>query len=260
MRPESGRPGELLFERYLAERGYPWEHHPKLDGVDTRPDYLARVDDHTIVCEVKSFDTAGAFATKAGIGVAVGGRSMKEALAPHRNDIRAAAKQLKPLRDRGWPLVVVLSNPRGCVVPTDPMSIIAAMYGDPELVAPWREDGSLGDFTAQAGRNGKLRNDHPYLSAVIMLHCQAHAADWSARWIAEHRPKYPDVRDLTAAFLKAAHTEAPEGEDVFVDVFETFSDSAVPLPRSVFDGPRDRRFAPNDTRTAIIQLPCVDTE
>lgn len=251
---ESGWSGEMLFETYLAEHGYGWERPPELEGIHTRPDYLVHLDQHTVLCEVKSFDVAGPLAGRQS-RVAVGARSMKDVLHPHRKDLKEAARQLKPWRGQGWPLVVVLSNPRGCMVPTDPMSVVAAMYGDRELVAPWRDDGSLGDFTARAGRNGKLGGDHhQYLSAVVMLHCRPRAADWSSRWINEHRSEYTGAHELAAAVLAAAGTEAPEGVEVFVDVFETASDDAVPLPRSTFDGPQDRRFAPDASRTAIIQL------
>ena len=37
-------------------------------------------------------------------------------------------------------------------------------------------------------------------------------------------------------------------------IFETLSPAAVPLPRDVFDGPRDRRWVPNADRTALIPL------
>lgn len=45
---------------------------------------------------------------------------MTEVLAPPRDDIKKAAGQLKGLAGRGWPLVVVVSNPCGFVIPTDP--------------------------------------------------------------------------------------------------------------------------------------------
>lgn len=259
MKGESGRPGELLFETYLAEQGYAWACPPQIEGIDTRPDYLIHVDGHTVLCEVKSFDVAGPFASGQSGGVAVGARSTKDVLRPHREDLKEAARQLKPWRGQGWPLVVVLSNPRGCLVPTDPAWVISAMYGDRELVAPRREDGSVGDFTVGAGRDGELGRNHQYLSAVVMLHSRARAIAWSTQWIKKHRTDHSGMRDLAAAALAAARTEAPEGYDVFVDVFETASDIAVPLPRTLFNGPRDRHFTPDANRTTIIQLPRAGT-
>jgi len=54
MASTSHDPGELLFERYLAENGCTFEHEPDL-GVSTRPDYLVHRDGAEVVCEVKSF-------------------------------------------------------------------------------------------------------------------------------------------------------------------------------------------------------------
>jgi hypothetical protein len=39
--------------------------------------------------------------------------------------------------------------------------------------------------------------------------------------------------------------DPPTGEYFFVDVIETASTSAVPLPRNIFDGERDRRWIVN---------------
>lgn len=236
-----------MFERYLDERGYRWEHEPDHLGTIKNPDYIVHADGRTLACEVKAFNTEGALARKPGRGVAVGSRTMKEVLAPHRDDIKKAAAQLKELRDRGWPLIVVLSNPCGFAVPTHPRLVIAAMYGDPEMVAPWLPDDSLGDFTMVAGANGKLRNYHPYISAVAMLQIRPHARAWSAQWIADHRDEYPDRLALAAGLLEVAPTQAPKGDDVYLDVVETISATAAPLPRDIFDGPLDRRFAANDT-------------
>ncbi|MFB9729557.1 hypothetical protein [Haloechinothrix salitolerans] len=244
------RRGEQLFERYLNERGYRWEPHPDL-GIGKRPDYLVDAAGARIVCEVKSFNSDGLFSAP---GLKIGSRSMDAVLAPHRDDIKKAASQLKRLKDRGWPLMVVLSNPAGYAVPTDPSLVAAAMYGDPILTAPAFDDGSLGEFTMSGGQNGRLRIHHTYISAVAVLRQTSHAAEWARRWIAENHERYSDPECLVADLLAAEKIQAPDGGDVFLDVIETMSESATPLPRDVFDGPRDRRFGPNASRTAIVEL------
>lgn len=247
---DASRLAEQLFERYLDERGYGCERHPDL-GIVKRPDYLVDAENVRVVCEVKTFNNDGIFATT---GAKVGSRSMEQVLAPHRDDIKKAASQLKPLQGRGWPLVVVLSNPCGFPVPTEPSMVAAAMYGDPVMSAPMLDDGSLGRFAMEAGRNGRLRNNHPYISAVVVLHRESHSAEWARRWIADNRARFHEPVTLTAALLEAEGAEAPGGDDVFLDVFETLSESAVPLPRTVFRGPRDRRFVPDASRSAIVEL------
>jgi hypothetical protein len=54
-------PGEILFEAYLAEHGYPDpDYEPDL-GVPTRPDYLVTRGGAEAICEVEEFDSgAGA--------------------------------------------------------------------------------------------------------------------------------------------------------------------------------------------------------
>lgn len=49
-------------------------------------------------------------------------------------------------------------------------------------------------------------------------------------------------------------TDAPEGDDVFLHVIETTSELATPLPRDIFDGPLDTRFAPDASKTVITEL------
>lgn len=54
------------------------------------------------------------------------------------------------------------------------------------------------------------------------------------------------------AFLEAAAGDGvPHSDDVFLDVVETNSTQAVPLPGDVFNGPHDRRWVPDNSRTAL---------
>lgn len=241
---------EARVARYLRERGYAFEVEPEF-GTGRHPDYLITAGEHTLVAEVKAFETYGMF--EDAVPEQVMSRSLTEALVPIRKQIKKAAGQLKGLQDRGWPLVIMLDNPGGRPIPFDsPHLILSAMYGDLTLQAPVMADGVLGDFTGVAGRNGSLRNDHPYISAIAVVRREDHAAQWAGAWHDQNRAQFGnDDQALAAAFAKASH-EAPEGDDLFLEVFETLSTEAVPLPRKVFNGPRDRRWIPNTDRTTLV--------
>jgi hypothetical protein len=87
---------------------------------------------------------------------------MEDVLRPARQKIRDAAKQLKPLRDYGRPLVVVLANPQGAFVQLRPPEMVWSMYGDPAF--EFAGDAATGERVGEGGfvvtRNGRLRKDH----------------------------------------------------------------------------------------------------
>jgi hypothetical protein len=112
------------------------------------------------VCEVKEF--AAATSSFQGAG---GTTSAEAVLGPMRCKIREAARQLKPFAPSGMPLVIVLTNPHGALVLTDPSRVVHAMYGDPTVTIPINAaiGGADGDAVLITGRNGKLRVDHAYI-------------------------------------------------------------------------------------------------
>ncbi|MER7688671.1 hypothetical protein [Streptomyces sp. NPDC097610] len=252
--PRIGEVAEARVARYLQERGYTFEMEPEF-GTGRHPDYLITAGEHTVVAEVKAFETYGMFENA--IPGQVMSRSLTDALAPIRKQIKKAAGQLKGLQDRGWPLVIVLDNPGGRPIPFDTHLIVSAMYGDLTMQAPVLADGSLGDFRGVAGRNGSLRTDHPYVSAIAVVRREDHGAAWAGAWFDVHREQFgDDAQALVAAFAEAS-IEAPEGDELYLEVFETLSTAAVPLPRDVFDGPRDRRWVPNEDRSALVPPPGI---
>ena len=98
------------------------------------------------------------------------------------------------------------------------------------------------------------RTDHPYVSAIAVVRREVHAAAWAGVWFDENRARYgDDTESLVAAFAEASK-DAPSGDELYLEVFETLSPTAVPLPRSVFAGPRDRRWVPTADRTALVPL------
>ncbi len=208
-RPKNG--GELLFERYLAQRGYgDYEHQPDWLNPPKKPDYLIRTASSEVAAEVKSFETWGLFERLEDGLIAT--QTFTKTLKPVRDRISKAAGQLKGITGR--PLVVVLDNP-GNRMPLSPPNVIFAMYGDPEFVFPL--DRAQPGFW-QVGLNGELRlvnergvahGSHGHLSAVAVLREQPAGAGHPA---------------------------------VTLDVFETMSDQCVPLPATVFAHQGDTRW------------------
>ena len=98
---------EVWFDTYLRAHGYTWELEPDL-GIPKRPDRLIHRDGLSAVCEVKQFD-------KDPIGWMreTGQGGWFDENKPVRGAVRQAANQLRPLKGRGLPLVVVLANPNG---------------------------------------------------------------------------------------------------------------------------------------------------
>jgi hypothetical protein len=240
---------EAWFDRYLHERGYA----SIITGDPDRknPDRLITAPDgRQAVCEVKSFATLGLLKKahfregEEGIRVSqVMTRSQKEALQPIRDKIKEAAGQLKRYKDEGLPLMVVLANPMGCPIPFE--DVIAAMYGDIDAVFEITEPGSDAEGASwlQAGCNGKLTNDHQYVSAVAILRERLRSSTWAEAWFEENRPRFDRAQDLTVAYLEAAKgSNVPQGSDVLLSIIETVNAEAAPLPRDLFDGPLDLRY------------------
>ena len=254
-------PAEARFERYLRERSYDQTREPDL-GNGKHPDFLVRTPNQELVCEVKSFDTEGGFQNAGSIGA----RAQHEVLRPIRKQIGKAAEQLKDIPDR--PLVVVLVNPRRCPVPLDPVSVMAAMYGDITVEIPLSDEGTDAGATWTTGFNRKLAVVDPetgervgggypeYISAVAVLRREDLAfMEWSRRWKERRRGSFSDSREEAVVFLEEASGDgAPHSDDVYLDIFETISNQAVPLSRKVFNGTHDRRWVPNETRTALVPL------
>jgi hypothetical protein len=134
----------------------------------------------------------------------------KEALQPVRARIHDAARQLKPFRDRGVPLVVVLANPHGVSVSLDATELGWAVYGDP-TVKGWL-DAHTGEpvlVKPIRGHNGRLTNRHSYLSAIVVLSMRPYALDFYEDWHAERGAYYPDTNEAVQAFADATRGARP---------------------------------------------------
>ena len=193
-----------MFEAYLVEHEYVMpEHEPDL-GIGVRPEYFVERGGERCLTEVKEFDPASAPMRDAR---RKGSWSQEEMLKPIRGQVHQAARKLRKATGLGHPLVVVLTDPRqamfGLLGPTE---IEAALRGDLSVRLPLTATGTpVGEPMFITGRNGELRNDHPYISAVVAIH---------ERSVFEH----------------------------FAHVFVTNSPGAVPLPEVFFSGPSDSTF------------------
>jgi hypothetical protein len=184
--------GDELFERYLREHGYEaGPHEPDLaeHGITKRPDFLPQLGELLIACEVEQF-TSGASALERRLAdqrtVFASG---KEVYGPIRNHVAKAAQQLKPLIALELPLVVVLANPEGAMIDLSVEHVLSALYGDPTFtmeIDP-TTGAAVGEGRYEFGRDGKLTNDHPYLSAIALLRRREHRADRVAEIAAEER-------------------------------------------------------------------------
>lgn len=258
MPAELGRnEAERWFERYLHDHEYEYDYEPDL-GVTKRPDFVIERNDVKVVCEVKAFEKVPALQKRLDGATGPVMASSDEVYGPMRSAVREAAAQLKPLADSGLPLVVVLANPLGYLIQLNMDHLIEAMFGNPGWAGKFdAEKGQVEEMKFEYGRDGKLRNDHPYITGVLILREIDLEAEYQRKWGRERqkgRPKLTLVKDGIDGYAKAIEEEIadweehkktaaiPTGTAYAVDVLTTGSPSAVPLPENVFDGERDKRI------------------
>jgi hypothetical protein len=262
-------PSERRFEAYLAAHGYIGDHDVDWRaryGVTTfkRPDYLvSRAREELAICEVKEFTT-----TKINQCLDLVGSSTSsgaELYGEAADAIQAASLQLRPFADVGRPLVAVLANPHGCIVDLGPRGLTFSMFGATDAVRiPVGPTGRAGNTELIATGAGALYatnaagrgyNPHPYLSAVAVAHARTEALDFIDAEVARRRPARPPrtwrtANKHAAARLRALNEAEREGrisagEYEWVTVFDLRAHpefTGTPLPRHVFDGPRDRLY------------------
>jgi hypothetical protein len=247
---------ERGFQRYLRDHGYAGadDHEPDL-GISRRPDFAISKNGATAVCEVKQFDSVSPLERRAAVMKGYFSSGDTEVYGPIRTQIHAGARQMRELRGRATPLVVVLANPLGRWVLLDVPHTIHALYGNPTFGGPYNAaTGVIEHLAPIQGRDGELTNDHRYLSAVVLLNRRLHVLDVRDRWLDEHRAKletdYPDRARRAAAIVEGLDgLDLSDDRDYFwVDVIHTTSarqgDAPLLSPR-LFDGLHDRHWAAN---------------
>jgi hypothetical protein len=252
---------EQWFERYLRDHDIEGgdDHHPEL-GDDRRPDYRVSRGSDVAICEVKEFTDSALQRRAAQSAGHAFTTSNKEEYGTVRNTISKAAKeQLRPFKDRGEALAVVLANPHGVLVHLDdPIQIVTTMYGNQAFsvpVGPGADPSDPGHLVFTD--DGALTSLHRYLGAVITLHRRTNAADGQEDWLRENRHRWPETNDLQQANRDAEETltdpgykaaTATLGDYYFVRVYSTISTvtgDAVPVPKDLFNGPHDQYWAVN---------------
>lgn len=261
--PES----EAWFDEYVRAHGHdPGKPEPDL-GVEKKPDRLITWNGHQVVCEIKQFES-NPFSRLLGTA-RFGTLDVAEVLNPVRRKVSRAAEQLKPLANSELPLVIVLANPKGQPVAFSTDELIWALYGDPIIKLTISKESGEAPAPAEhtVGRNSRLLRNHQYVSAVVALRRGSYRQDWHDACWERLKGEHGDhdsadldaIVRLTEAVEEAeavalANGEIEEGGYLYAEVFTATSETAVPLPREVFDGPRDARWdydreSENYTRT-----------
>jgi hypothetical protein len=111
---------EILFEEYLTTHGHSdWTHEPPTEGKRKNPDYRLRLDNESLIFEVKEFDGP----------MPPPGFSAYNPYVAIREKINQAAKQLREYK--AFSCSVVLANPKSAFVHLgDPWAIFGAMLGN----------------------------------------------------------------------------------------------------------------------------------
>lgn len=219
---------ERWFRQYLGTHGYVWTYEPDL-GIPKKPDFLVSRGTDKFVCDVKEFDPEASKLAAFEREIVLSGQAMAYWVEDFpdtlRNGIRDKAKQLKKLEGCGLPLVIVLANPHQAPVDLSADGLVEAIAGD--LGVSFAYDPSTGEARSGPrpffGRNGVLRRDLQYISAVVALR--------------------PTISDLGAG-----------GEEISAHVVHVPGRTATPLPSSVFDSPVDtsRRLVSFCRRSRVV--------
>lgn len=267
--------GEEVVATYFAEHGVvfqfepPWSEVFGIEVVDN-PDFLVDPGGVRAVAEVKQFETTRIRDRLAGGRVAILGEA--DVFGSIRRQItQPAREQLKAFAGLGVPLVVVLTNPLGADVQLDFFHVAHAILGNPTYTVPIGPEGAVGEgrmiaenygafvSTGPEGAPTKLVNHHPHVSAVVVIHERELAADWRQGVFAQEPKLSPDAgRDARIAranrLIEALERagDPPEGAYRWASVYDLSGNPTppgfrgAPLPRSLFDGPRDEWFGFRD--------------
>ena len=233
---------EEWFEEYLTAHCYEYVYQPNLGG-KKNPDFLIMREGIEAICEVKEFDTLGFVGLLAKQPGTLVSRPVKKLLDPVRNQISAAASQLKEYQTTKLPMIIVLANPNDAGVNLSLEFVISAMYGD---IATRFSMGANGETVSENvfGRNGQLTNNHQYISAVVVVDKHEKNQEAANAFIKTLYRENPHMRAEVAVQLLKKEEEkfGPEIVSYECSVFETASKVCTPLPATILNGPNDVRL------------------
>lgn len=264
---------EHLFAAYLDDHSYAWKHEPDYQAelglaapLATKPDFLIERGGHGAVAEVRQFESSVLQNHLSKIGRA-GVVRPEKVFGAQRSAMYEKAQQLRPLSGAGVPLLIVLANPLGKLVPLDDWHVQVAMWGNAAVSvpidtttggaaegrAPYLQLENYGVFASPVKEGDQIvgwENRHSRITAVMVVHERPYSDDWREEIFARYRA--PDrSRDAAIdAYQEAQHEideaivrgEEPQGSYRWVSVFHVNGDNAEPLPAYWFDGPRDERY------------------
>jgi len=264
---------EQRFAAYLDEHGYLWQHEPDYQAelglatrLKTKPDFLIERGGHRAVAEVRQFETTALQDQLSSSGRA-GVVGPEKLFGAQRSAMFEKAKQLRPLAGAGVPLLVVLANPLGKLVPLDDWHMQVAMWGNAAVAIPidtttggpaeghepYLQLENYGAFASPVMEHKKVvgwENRHPHIAAVVVVHERLYSADWREEILARYRAPersidaaiedtFKAIREVEAAKERG---EEPQGVYQWVSLYEVNGEEAVPLPEGWLDGPRDERY------------------
>ena len=274
--PSFSTVGEEIVAAYFVEHGVSFQFEPpwsEVFGVDVadNPDFLVEPERARAVVEVKQFETTrirdrlSGWKGAASLGDADVFGSIR------RQMTQPAREQLLAFAGLGVPLVVALTNPLGADVQLDFFHVAHAILGNPKYTLPVGPEGPVGEgrmiaedygafiSTAAAGAPTKLINHHPHVSAVVVIHERAVAADWRQSVFAQQPKLSPDAghEERVAHMMRLLEAldqagPPPEGAYRWASVYDLSGNATppgfqgTPLPRSLFAGPRDEWFGFRD--------------
>ncbi|MGZ6576338.1 MAG: hypothetical protein ACXVHJ_35780, partial [Solirubrobacteraceae bacterium] len=186
-------PGERRFAAYLDEHGYSWKHEPDYQvelglgySLATKPDFLVEREDQRAVAEVRQFESSVLQNQLSGMGRG-GAVAPEKVFGQQRSALWEKAEQLRPLAGVGVPLLIVLANALGKLVPLDDFHVQSAMWGNPGFAfpidtttggpaegrKPYFRLEDYGVFASPLFDDHKVvgwRNRHPHVTAVVVVH------------------------------------------------------------------------------------------
>jgi len=250
-KPANRTQSELLFEAYLASTGIrDWEFEPPIPGQTRTPDYRMRVGGQELLFEVKELRQKRPLPGPSGAAYVDPYKSLRRRI----NDGRKKFKDMKE-----WCCSLVVCNMGDWEARLDPETVLGAMLGDLGFVMDFdRERGCLVPGTEQPAflergmmitqKTGEPQNTT--ISAVIVLEeflardigdLRAYATNLRAMEAELGRELTPDER--LHAYARRVPSE-PRGDRQVPRVTVVENPFArLPLPRNLFTGPFDERWA-----------------
>lgn len=261
---------EELFKRYLDgnKNVLKYEYHPVLGGLKF-PDYKIYTKQCEILCEITEFTDTKLNRLLECQGTAV--LDVNDVLKPIREKISYESRQFSEYRNLNIPCVVVLCNSKRVRVELSSDFILSAMYGNISGKLVINKSGReaakwLGWYY---DRNGKLTNQHQYISAVVVLernYPNKEIFSELARKIyneenekAKRKDSFAVARKAIGQFLKEKNqlrqnTQIDfEKEVLRLRIYHNFR-TLVPLPTSSFATDTDEEWVLDSSKGVFVKV------